>query len=355
VGRKILDQPPRLTLKIIGKGGKQEMAYLRNPIAMLCCFIFATSAQAFEFGSPGWEQKPGLALGASAGVPPPGLYMFDQTLTYQSKIVGPGAPDVGGKSTTMNADAAALGLLYVPGWTFLGATYDAVLVQPYLNDSFGSPLNLQQSGLHNTYIVPGELSWRLGDSGFFVKAGLGIYAPDGTMTGVNKLDNIGNPWWTFQPEIILSYLKDGWNITANVFQEINTASTVTGYRSGDILHAEFAATKTIGKWTFGPVAYYVGQVTDDKSSAFYGYTINTNRYNVWAAGALVGYDFGPVALNVWALDEFSANASGGTAGFPGTDSAIRTKGYSVFASLSYRLWAPEGSTPQAAKRPQFNK
>jgi hypothetical protein len=26
----------------------------------------------------------------------------------------------------------------------------------------------------------------------------------------------------------------------------------------DILHAEFTATKTIGKWTIGPVAYYAG-------------------------------------------------------------------------------------------------
>src|SRR5258708_38754728 len=72
------------------------------------------------------------------------------------------------------------------------------------------------------------------------------------------------------PEFVVSYLKNGWNLTANIFEEINTKSTVTQYRSGDILHAEFTATKTIGKWTVGPVAYYAGQVSDDKSSAFYG-------------------------------------------------------------------------------------
>ena len=49
-----------------------------------------------------------------------------------------------------------------------------------------------------------------------------------------------------------------------MYVEFNTANTVTHYTSGDIFHADFTATKTIGKWTIGPVAYYVGQVTDDK-------------------------------------------------------------------------------------------
>ncbi|WP_374546259.1 transporter [Rhodoblastus sp.] len=56
----------------------------------------------------------------------------------------------------------------------------------------------------------------------------------------------------------ISYQKDGWNLTANIFEEFNAANTITGYTTGDILHAEFLATKTIGKWTLGPVAYYGG-------------------------------------------------------------------------------------------------
>ena len=42
---------------------------------------------------------------------------------------------------------------------------------------------------------------------------------------------------------------------------------VSNYTSGNILHADFTATKTIGKWTFGPVAYYYGQVSNDSCSA----------------------------------------------------------------------------------------
>src|SRR3954453_8905962 len=132
--------------------------------------------------------------------------------------------------------------------------------------------------MHNAFFA-NELSWNLGNSGFFVKAGLGMCVPTGPQPGPSGLGNVGNPWWTFQPELVVSYLKDGWNLTANLFQEINTANSITGYRSGDVFHAEFTAPKTIGNWTFGPVAYYAGQVTDDKSSAFYGNAINVNRYN----------------------------------------------------------------------------
>jgi hypothetical protein len=73
-----------------------------------------------------------------------------------------------------------------PGWTFLGATYDAVLVQAFVMQSLGAPLNVQFAGVHNTYVVPVELSWMFGNTGLGVKTGLGIFTPDGTQTGITK-------------------------------------------------------------------------------------------------------------------------------------------------------------------------
>jgi hypothetical protein len=314
------------------------ISQLTYAAGFIAAAVAARPAAAFEFGTPGATQKPGIAIGGtSAGTPPPGVYMFDQFATYQTKIVGPGAPP--GPAAVQYA-AAATGFLFVPGWNIFGGSYSAVLVTPFVMDSIGSPVNIQQSGMSNTYIVPIELSWKLQDTGFFVKTGLGIYVPTGNISGPAGLSGEGVPWYTFQPELIVSYLKDNWNLTANIFEEFHTKSTVTGYTSGDVLHAEFRATKTIDKWTIGPVAYYFGQVSDDKSSSFYGNLINTNKYNEWAVGGLVGYNFGPVDLNVWATKEFNPNPSGGTS-IPGQDSAIALEGYSVFAQLSYRLWAPD--------------
>jgi hypothetical protein len=323
-------------------------------VAIIASASMSTTAGAYEFGSAGWAQKPGLVLGNAAAAPPPGLYMFDQVLTYQSNIVGPGTPNAGGGAPALHAAVAAVGLLWVPGWSFLGATYDAVIAPPFIMADLGNPINETQAGVHNTFVAPIELTWKLGESGFFVRTGLGMYVPDGSTGGYNGLSNVGDPWWTFQPNIVVSYFKDGWNLTANIFDEINTKNTVTGYTSGDVLHTELTATKTFGNWTFGPVGYYVGQVTNDKSSEFYGGEINVNRYNIWAAGALVGYNFGAAALNVWATKELAANASGGTATL-GIDSATITKGYSVFATLSYRLWAPDAPAESPSITPLYHK
>src|SRR5579872_2668570 len=239
--------------------------------AGIAAFAFSP-ANAYEAGYAGWAQKPGATIGSSAGIPPPGIYMFNQLFTYQSNIVGPLTNAIG-THTGVQAAVDVQGFIFVPGWTFLGATYDAVIAQPFVMDSVGGPLNLnpafpsQQAGMHNTFIAPVELSWKLGTSGFVVKTGLGMYVPDGTQQGATGLLNVGNPWWTFQPELVISYLANGWNLTAFLFDEINTRNSRTDYLTGDIFHAEFTFTKTIGKWTVGPVAYYTGQVTNDNCSS----------------------------------------------------------------------------------------
>lgn len=316
--------------------------------------VLPTRGEAGELGYAGVQVQPGVGIaGTTAASPPPGLYAFDQAFTYQARIAGPGAPKVGGSATTLNVNTGISGLLWAPGWTIFGATYDAVLVQPVGTADLGAPINSTQKGMANTYLIPGELSWRLGDSGFFVKANFGVSVPV-DVSGPTGLGGMGNPWWTFRPGLIVSYLKDGWSLTAAVYAEINTKNSITGYRSGNVIDAEFSATKSFGKWRVGPIGYYVGQVGDDTSSAFYGYAVNVNRYNIWAAGGLVGYDFGPVQLNVWGAKEVFANASGGTS-FNGIDSATTTQGFKLFASVSYRLWAPDQPASAPAGRRQFTR
>src|ERR1700733_1577243 len=320
-----------------------------NSKALLAAAGIAAVAFSPAYATEGGDiaTKPGAFIGASAGVPPPGIYMFNQVFTYQTNLVGPGS--TGGNRTGVQAAVDVQGFLFVPGWTFLGATYDAVIVQPFVMQSLGNPINAQAAGMFNTYIVPVELSWKFGTSGFAVKTGLGIYLDDATVNGANGLGGQGNPYWTYQPELILSTIKDGWNLTAAMYVEINTANTVTHYTTGDLFHADFTATKTIGKWTFGPVAYYVGQVTDDKCPASCIATgestlLHSSRYDVWAVGALVGYDLGPASFSVWATQEVSAKVSNPAAA---VDPSVVAQGTTVFATLSYRLWAPDAPVQPA--------
>ncbi|MCY0857821.1 SphA family protein [Cupriavidus sp. D39] len=230
--------------------------------------------------------------------------------------------------------SAVTGILWAPGWTVFGARYEALVVQPFTMADAGAPLNQQSSGIHNTLIAPIQLGWQLGDTGFHVKTGLAVTVPDGTISGENGLADPGAPWWIFQPLLSISYIKHGWNLTGNFSVELNTPNTKTHYRTGDILHADFAVTQALGNWTVGPVASYIGQVNNDTSSAFYRHAINVNRYNLFAVGALVGYKFGPATVNLWATKDIVANASGGPTG---PDRATILKGYKVFANLNFRF------------------
>ena len=55
--------------------------------AGVAAFAFSP-ANAYE-GGDAWQTKPGVFIGSSAGVPPPGIYMFNQVFTYQSNLAGP--------------------------------------------------------------------------------------------------------------------------------------------------------------------------------------------------------------------------------------------------------------------------
>lgn len=321
---------------------------------------FALSpANAYEDQS--WKTKPGSFIGASAGMPPPGIYMFNQVFTYQSNFAGNGTVGTGLNHTGVQAAVDVQGFIFVPGWTFLGATYDALIVQPFVMDSISDPIPFQAAGVFNTYFVPIELTWaKIGGTGFAVKTGLAFYAPTGTIQGASGTLNQGRPYWTFQPELALSYLASGWNLTAFLYEELNTANTRTNYTTGDIFHADFTATYTIGKWTFGPVGYYVAQVTDDKCpigicTAFnpFGTLTHAQRFQLFAVGGLIEYNFGPASFSVWATQEVFAKASNANAvAVLGEDPSLITRGMTVFATLSYRLWAPEEPPPA---RPMIHK
>jgi hypothetical protein len=336
---------------LAGLAGRR-MAVLAGVLAISAT---ATTANAFEAGYPGYEQMPGFFLGVTAAPAAPGWYGVDRVTTYQAQLVGPGAPvnANGANNTRVKVDSVSQTILWASGWNFLGGAYEAAAIVPLSSANIGAPLNADRVGVHNALFV-NQLAWKLGDSGFFLKTALLTWAPTGSQEGPSGLGSVGNPWWTFQPAVLLSYLKDGWGVTINVSDEIHTANAITNYRSGEDLHVDFTWTKAFGKWSVGPVAYYAGQITSDRSSAFYRGAINVNRYDIGAVGGIVGYNFGSVSLNVWALDAFSSTASGGTPGRGLADTATFTKGVSVFAALSYPLGGQDTPASPTAV-PRFHK
>ncbi len=300
--------------------------------AMTSLGIASARVEAAEFATNGFAQPPGVDILDKAASPPPGVYGTVGINYSDRKATGPGTPAGGEPVTSFGASPA---INWVTPWTVLGAQYSVVFVQPVNYAYIGGPINVQRQGMHSTYVAPLNLSWALGDTGLFFKAFVSTYVPDGHITGPAGTGSIGANWWTFQPGTVLTYRNEGWEFTLKDALEINSKNRDTDYKSGDVLHLSFLATKTIGNWTVGPVVTYIGQVSNDSSSAYYHGAVAANRYNDLALGGLVGYNFGPATANFWFTNDDHVTASGGHAG--PSDPATFTKGVNLYMALSFRI------------------
>jgi hypothetical protein len=317
----------------------------------------ASSASAVESGTF-QNRLNGATIGLPLGaLPPPGLYTGLET-AYLGMLSGSGTS---GKATgnfggTVNpAIAQAVPLLWVPGWNFLGASYSASVVQAFYEFEScaaggcggGTPVTIGGFVYTNTFFQPINLSWNLG-GGWFIAAGFAFDAPDGT-----RQAGTPNPdYWTFEPSLAISYLGNNWVASGNFFYDINTKSqgvccgataggaTIT---SGNAFYGDLMAVYKIGKWEIGPVGYFEIQTTADTgagcaSPSVFGSLTSCGMYRTAAAGALVGYDFGPIDLQVWVTDSFV-----------GQDAVQGPGGLNVWSRIGFKLWGPEAPKPLVAK------
>ena len=172
-----------------------------------------------------------------------------------------------------------------------------------------------------------------------------LHGTDGTKTG-----GTANPdYWTFEP---ISYTSANANASLNFFYDINTASngnccaganfpglTIT---SGNALYGDLMALYKFGKWSVGPVGYFEYQTTSDSGGCVQpipGGTANLcGKYQTAALGGLVGYNFGPVDLQVWFTDQIV-----------GQDTPAGRGSLDVWTRIGFRLWGPEAPAPLVTK------
>lgn len=253
--------------------------------------------------------QPGATTGAAAGaLPPPGLY-FNTDATYETgSIVGGN----GNKATIAGQHLRATNvswvnsLLWVPGWQILGADYGAMIAQPvkWSSTHWSGGSTYKSVGLVNTMVSPEILSWNLG-GGFHVSEGLAFAINDGYTTSAYNSGsgrvattayNIGNAFYTIEPNLAISYLNNGWNLTANNVVDFNTKNEATDYQSGDVYYLDLTASKRIGNWTLGLLGNYTQQFTDDTIGgqvvpAANGFSRGSRIMHV-KVGPMVAYDFG---------------------------------------------------------------
>jgi hypothetical protein len=236
------------------------------------------------------EIQPGISTGIPLGAPlPEGLFVIDM-------------PNYGYRDATPGQSVGAL----VPAWTIWSTPW--TIAGGHILFDVASPMaNVNVHGVFNrggfsNPLLDSQIKWVLGN-GFFGGFHAGVYLPvqdDLTILGIPR------NFASFQAVGAISYLNDGWNLSA-------TGIFGTG-RSGDVFSApgsfapdwfnlDLTATKKFGKFEVG----LVGFGSADLDAPVPGYA----KQSQFALGGLVGYDFGTVNLQIKVTRDVSEANYGG--------------------------------------------
>jgi hypothetical protein len=302
-------------------------------LAALTMILAATGALAREPGLAS-QTPPGLTIGLPiAMVPPPGLYWTMRTSVNSADLVDGKGHFFGERFTIYGISNQ---LTWVPGWTLLGGKYKAFVTVPMIdidmNHSVGAPHGpagplgrFSQFGIANPKVQPFDLAWSLG-GGWNIEASVGFYAPISSYKKTDKI-KIGADFWTLEPGIGVTYLKDDWHLSLHAVYNTNSENASTKYRSGDQVFLNGTLTrKVFDDWSVGPVAYYQQQITSDTNNGMaYGPKKPTfGSQKEFAVGALVGHQFGPVNATLFYTNDVVAEGT--------------TKSSKVWLNFAYKLY-----------------
>jgi hypothetical protein len=261
------------------------------------------SARALEPGA-----HPPYLHGATGGVPigvlpPPAFYVSSLT-TYLHGVLH--TDDSPKHPPTISVFSEGLTILWVPDIKFLGARYGAFVNQAVVAQTISnlppSRKTESGSGLLNTVISPLNLAWTL-PSDFYVSTRFAFYLPDGQYDR-HSLVNVANNFWTFEPNVGISYLKGGFDLSLHLVYDImteNTSSSARGnvhgkYLSGNIFTADYSASQAFGKWRVGVTGYGLQQTTNDSAD---GRTLHDTQVSKIGIGPLIEYNAKWIGINAY--------------------------------------------------------
>jgi len=294
-------------------------------------------AYAVEPGSSD-PHLPGVSSGVPAGaVAPPGFY-FVNTLAYNDGSLQDGngnsvsVPAIGLKGINATAWIEIPALVWSAPFHFAGASFAAAIAQPIVTLSVttqtaAGAATVNKTGLFNTVITPVIASWHL-PLGFFVSGNFSVYINDADNgdrgNGPASQTHIANNTTTFAPGGAISWFNGhGLETSINMEYDIQTQDTnfLPGekYQSGDILNLDFTAMQVLPgaykKWTVGVVGFYSKQVNNDQTTvggvtrdvaAVPGLRGTGNQFERAGIGPIVGYEFGPVAVQAYYIRDVEA-------------------------------------------------
>ena len=275
------------------------MKATKTTVAALALGVMAVGAANAASQEPvGWTA--GLALGTPL---PAGIYFIDT-----ASVGGWRGIDDSKSSLAVNIPLIAWSTPWtLPGGghvEFLGGLPEISGGIPQLPQlGYPSWAGRDYTELYNPVAYIGA-AWDLG-GGFGFSAFIGGWAPVD-----NQLRQFGFDSWVLSERVNLSYVANGWKLAANVSfgqpgdTQVPTILGASTQILPDYVNYDLTATKTIGKWEVGVVAYG----SADTSKAPWNSLSFNKEQSQLAVGGLVGYSFPGITLQLYAAtDVYSSN------------------------------------------------
>ena len=240
-----------------------KTAFKALSLAMPITLGMSQVAQATEPSTP-FAVPNGASVTIPAGAnPPPGDYLTIRGFYSPGDVV-----DGDGNPIGSSADVTGLVLVYSHVWDqkIWGASNRSTFALPITNvdqNNFGSAA--KSLGVGNVTVSPVNLSW-MTSPGIFVSTGLSFSVPVANHAGTLGPDTANNGTGAFATTFSagISYLRDGWNLTANAMYTIHGEAKNSNYKNGDQLYLDLTAIKNVGNdFSVGLIGFTRQQVKDD--------------------------------------------------------------------------------------------
>lgn len=167
----------------------------------------------------------------------------------------------------------------------------------------GAAQSGEQSGLGDAE-VSAFVDWQQDESR--IVAGLALGVPTGDYDATRAVNTGAGDYWTMRPLVVASRVwENGVELGARFTYSINSTNRDTDVRSGQYLHADWAAMyRANDLWRVGVQGYVLKQTTNDSGP---GVAEHGNKAQALAAGPLVAYtsESGTWAVDAKVMQEFS--------------------------------------------------
>ena len=152
--------------------------------------------------------------------------------------------------------------------------------------------------------LAGFVDWQQDDSRLVL--GLSVVAPTGAYDAQRAVNPGAGKFWTVRPLLLASRVwENGVELGLRATYSVNTRNTATDVRSGQYLHADYAAMYRVNdEWRVGLQGYLVEQTTNDSGP---GVAAHGNKARVRALGPMLAYvsEDGVWSADVKVVKEFA--------------------------------------------------